>query len=209
MYQTNYLAHYGIKGQKWGVRRFQNPDGTLTAAGKKREAKQYSKELNKTYKALNEKVATNLRNDMNYRKNQKKYRKYVNEFNNMSEGSEKALKRKMNKATKHLNKANKAMEKRDKTTREIYDLDDKWVGKRLEAEKKGYTLTDRDYVQSTKLGEQIVTQMLTGHLGMAVLQAQQIHTYGNNYKVNMSKNREMIQTPWMVRGIKTKVKYNE
>ncbi len=34
--ETNYLAHYGIKGQKWGVRRFQNKDGSYTAAGKKR-----------------------------------------------------------------------------------------------------------------------------------------------------------------------------
>ena len=31
-----YLAHHGIKGQKWGVRRFENPDGTLTEAGKER-----------------------------------------------------------------------------------------------------------------------------------------------------------------------------
>lgn len=32
----NYLAHHGIKGQKWGVRRYQNADGTLTADGKKK-----------------------------------------------------------------------------------------------------------------------------------------------------------------------------
>lgn len=32
----DYLAHHGIKGQKWGVRRYQNEDGSLTSAGKKR-----------------------------------------------------------------------------------------------------------------------------------------------------------------------------
>ena len=31
-----YLAHYGTKGQKWGVRKYQNEDGTLTDAGKER-----------------------------------------------------------------------------------------------------------------------------------------------------------------------------
>ena len=36
LWEDNYLAHYGIKGQKWGVRRFQNPDGSLTEDGKKR-----------------------------------------------------------------------------------------------------------------------------------------------------------------------------
>ena len=32
----NELYHHGIKGQKWGVRRYQNPDGSLTPEGKKR-----------------------------------------------------------------------------------------------------------------------------------------------------------------------------
>lgn len=33
------LYHHGIKGQKWGQRRFQNPDGTLTLEGKARYGK--------------------------------------------------------------------------------------------------------------------------------------------------------------------------
>jgi len=33
---TEYLYHSGIQGMKWGVRRFQNPDGTWTEAGKAR-----------------------------------------------------------------------------------------------------------------------------------------------------------------------------
>lgn len=36
--ESTELKHYGIKGMRWGVRRFQNKDGTLTAAGKKRNA---------------------------------------------------------------------------------------------------------------------------------------------------------------------------
>lgn len=34
-----YLAHHGVKGQKWGVRRYQNEDGSLTSEGRKRYLK--------------------------------------------------------------------------------------------------------------------------------------------------------------------------
>lgn len=57
-----YLAHHGIKGQKWGVRRYENPDGTLTEAGKlrygraerkewKRSAKENYREAKKKFKS--------------------------------------------------------------------------------------------------------------------------------------------------------------
>ena len=45
MYDS-YLQHQGIKGMKWGVRRYRNKDGTLTAAGKKR----YRKDLELGYR---------------------------------------------------------------------------------------------------------------------------------------------------------------
>lgn len=38
------LAHHGIKNQRWGFRRFQNPDGSLTEAGKRRYRKLSDKE---------------------------------------------------------------------------------------------------------------------------------------------------------------------
>ena len=46
----NELYHHGVKGMKWGVRRYQNPDGSLTSKGKQRysdeEKKKNGQELN-------------------------------------------------------------------------------------------------------------------------------------------------------------------
>lgn len=66
------LYHHGVKGMKWGVRKYQNSDGTLTDNGKNRVSKEYRKYLNKAHKDLNKgyskryyKAYNKAANDMN------------------------------------------------------------------------------------------------------------------------------------------------
>lgn len=68
---NNELYHHGVKGMKWGVRRYQNADGTLTAAGKKRYARdarekeydKYDETTGKYYKVSKKTGRTDLSAD--------------------------------------------------------------------------------------------------------------------------------------------------
>lgn len=70
---TNYLAHHGVKGQRWGVRRYQNADGSLTNAGRKK----YGVKVARKYYKLNrlQRKQENTSDFKKYRKLQKKMRK--------------------------------------------------------------------------------------------------------------------------------------
>ena len=55
--EENHLEHHGVLGMKWGVRRFQNADGSLTSAGKQRaqeEANILSKAMEKHLDTTND-----------------------------------------------------------------------------------------------------------------------------------------------------------
>jgi hypothetical protein len=61
----NSLEHYGVKGQKWGQRNYQNPDGTYTELGKERrrvafirEEKQKEKDANAHQNGIEESIDT-------------------------------------------------------------------------------------------------------------------------------------------------------
>lgn len=50
------LAHFGIPGMKWGVRRFQNADGTWTEEGKRRYGKKIEKAIRKAERKAEKKA---------------------------------------------------------------------------------------------------------------------------------------------------------
>lgn len=66
------LYHHGVKGQKWGIRRYQNDDGTLTAEGKKRygveSVSEMSKETLKQYQADRKAAAKEAIKDLKSKK---------------------------------------------------------------------------------------------------------------------------------------------
>ena len=71
----NELYHYGVAGMKWGVRRFQNKEGTLTDAGKNREYKKALKTDKKIRRNLESNAYDSARFANAYSKKSKAYAK--------------------------------------------------------------------------------------------------------------------------------------
>lgn len=76
------IAHFGIKGMKWGVRRYQNSDGSLTNAGKKRRAQldSYIKDETKDYKRSKKQLDEANRDLADLKKNGVKSEAYKREL---------------------------------------------------------------------------------------------------------------------------------
>ena len=71
------LYHHGIKGQKWGVRRFQNVDGTLTPAGRRRLERADQRWVNRNSERIYNRT---------YRRSRRQLNSYVNQLNRQYAG---------------------------------------------------------------------------------------------------------------------------
>lgn len=121
------LMHFGIKGMKWGVRRYQNKDGTLTAAGKKR--------ISKEYKELSDKVENKLNKDYSKR--------YMNSWNKAADTMNNGGIDKFNKEQKAKYGDNYA--KRDGYESDYYKVFETELVKNYNKSLKEFYQTDADY----------------------------------------------------------------
>lgn len=88
----DYLVHHGILGQKWGIRRYQNADGSLTAIGRKRVSNKYQnidgslneKGIDHQYRFADKRIDKNNRY---YDKQLKKYQKRLDKSTDEEEKS--------------------------------------------------------------------------------------------------------------------------
>ena len=120
------LCHYGIKGQKWGVRRFQNSDGSYTSEGKRRAQQQEKKDPVKEMKDEDLRKAINrLSLENRYKDLTKKptppsklesTKKAVNRAKKMDQDSRKATKKERMDLSKKTDK-----ELRDQINRELLE----------------------------------------------------------------------------------------
>lgn len=99
MVRDEELYHWGIKGMKWGVRRFQNPDGSLTPAGKKRySAEDGEREEKPNYapkapkKSASDYTDDELRTQINRMQMEKQYRDLAGQTNVREDDPNKELK---------------------------------------------------------------------------------------------------------------------
>lgn len=155
------LMHHGVMGMHWGIRRYQNNDGSLTAAGKARYgttdgAKKIKKQLTEYDKA-----SANAQYD--YKRNEIKRQKFVDKADRAD------LKGKTNKAKMYEEKAKEYESERDTAERRVKNIDKTINDIINNAQREGYDVTMTRMARQAKSQKtkQFVFQLMAGPIGNA------------------------------------------
>lgn len=143
-----YLVHHGILGQKWGVRRYQNADGTLTNAGKSRYGSQGTGDIS-TKKGIQNRL-NDLDQAIAYNKRANKDLQKENVRKTASTKGYREGSRKVARAASKINKNNAEIEKNRKYIEEGQKEIDRLISK---ANEMGLSVSSRDTMRYALKGK--------------------------------------------------------
>lgn len=162
------LKHYGIPGMKWGVRKYQNPDGSLTAAGQRRYGENSggvsAKKLQRSYNRADQ-VYANAKGAerLSVQKAFKYGKKFTDRGNKLeSKGKDPMKDRKTMRLMDKAKKAQSEAEKHAQEAKEAESLQWRIIGK---VAKQGYTMSSKPVKRAAQVGQQAVAQFLFGAPG--------------------------------------------
>ena len=185
------LYHHGIKGQKWGVRRFQYEDGILTPAGRARYdvGPAELKSKRKIAKRLN--AADNMISDAEYvkRRAANKIEKYEKKRSKYEGKDSKRAQRKTEKLNKKIEAQKSTQKSAEKTQKEVRKIRDQVIKKAVAA---GMDVKSTPQYKDAQSVRKMLRTMSYGKYGHDVAMITSLAdrtsvVRGESYKVSKSK----------------------
>lgn len=181
------LAHYGVQGMKWGQRRFQNPDGSLTSLGKQRYGQYGHRSALGTKHDLNkldrERATAQARYDYYSGKATRKLAKLNRKLGAAKEAGDEAGAAKIRSK---IGKTNAGVGQKAKDYKRLLESNKKLTDRIInESIKKGYSIKSRDCLREVNRGRNTASGILAGlsaaTLGIGVGTVQ--YAPGTHYRV--------------------------
>ena len=162
------LYHHGVKGQRWGVRRYQNKDGSLTSYGKKRYAKELAKlEAEKKRVRQQEQTAKKMKKLDDMRKDIDERKKAL-----ISDGTPEPTKQPKTQSTPQKRKLSELSNEEIQAKIDRMNLENKYktlAQERIDAVSKKEVSKGRKFAEEVieKAGKNIATQTVAWGMGTA------------------------------------------